>query len=180
MADSASLPPTAPASAVPAQSPAPPTPTPDEAAPASPPAGTSPPPTSPASAATPAATTGPGGLAPVEPDALVALLGTKVRGPDGKDIYGAIVNVLADDTGHPRAVVVDFGGFLGVGARKIAVDWNLLQFRPKDHDAPIRLDLDREQIQEVPEYKDPTQPAKILEPPAAQAAAPSDAGRQAN
>ena len=34
---------------------------------------------------------------------------------------GRIVDVLTDESGRVRAVVVDYGGFLGVGSRKIAV-----------------------------------------------------------
>ena len=51
-----------------------------------------------------------------------------------------------------------------MGSRKIAVDWQLLKFQPTDQAAPIVLNLDRSQIQAAPEYKDPTQPAEVVEP----------------
>jgi hypothetical protein len=89
---------------------------------------------------------------------------------------GPVVDVLVDGNGRPRAAIIDFGGFLGVGTRKIAVDWQLLKFRPADHDAPMLLGLDRAQIQAAPEYKDPTQPAQVVAPPAATHASP-DAGK---
>jgi hypothetical protein len=38
---------------------------------------------------------------------------------------GRIVDVIVDRSGQVRAAVIDFGGFLGVGSRKIAVDWNM-------------------------------------------------------
>jgi hypothetical protein len=101
---------------------------------------------------------------PVAPDQAFSILGKKVHGPDGKDVFGSIIDILVDDQGQPRAAVVDFGGFLGVGSRKIAVDWQLLKFQPADAAAPIVLDLDRKQIQDAPEYKDPTQPAEVVEP----------------
>ena len=41
---------------------------------------------------------------------------------------GRIVDVLVDRSGQVRAAIIDFGGFLGVGSRKIAVDWNALHF----------------------------------------------------
>ncbi len=106
----------------------------------------------------------PKNVEPVAPSEAFAVLGKKVHGPDGKDILGAIIDILVDDQGHPRAAIVDFGGFLGVGSRKIAVDWQLLKFHPTDPAAQIVLDLDRSQIQAAPEYKDPTQPAKVVEP----------------
>src|SRR5579872_23833 len=51
-------------------------------------------------------------LAPAE---AASVLGRPVRGPDGKDI-GRVVDVLVDQAGHPRAAVIDFGGFMGVGS----------------------------------------------------------------
>ena len=54
----------------------------------------------------------------------------------GKDLVasgenaGRIVDVLTDASGRIRAVVVDYGGFLGVGTRKIAVAWSDLHFDP--------------------------------------------------
>ena len=41
---------------------------------------------------------------------------------------GRIVDVIVDRTGTVRAAVIDFGGFLGVGSRKIVVDWSALHF----------------------------------------------------
>ena len=41
---------------------------------------------------------------------------------------GRIVDVLVDHDGQVRAAIIDFGGFLGVGSRKIAVDWSALHF----------------------------------------------------
>ncbi|MDB5395542.1 MAG: hypothetical protein JWM91_3048 [Rhodospirillales bacterium] len=109
----------------------------------------------------------PENLAAVAPHEATAVLGKKVKGPDGKDVVGAIVDILVDAQGRPRAAIIDFGGFLGVGSRKIAVDWGLLTFRPSDLSTPVVLGLDRSEIQTAPEYKDPTQPAKVVEPPVA-------------
>jgi hypothetical protein len=114
-------------------------------------------------------------LEPVAPSEATAILGKKVRGPDGKDIVGAIVDILVDGQGRPRAALIDFGGYMGVGSRKIAVDWSLLTFRPDDAGTPITLGLDRAEIQAAPEYKDPTQPAEVVEAPTPTATAPSAA-----
>ena len=43
---------------------------------------------------------------------------------------GRVIDIVVDRTGQVRAAVIDFGGFLGVGSRKIAVDWNALRFAP--------------------------------------------------
>jgi hypothetical protein len=107
----------------------------------------------------------PKNVEPVTPAQAFSVLGKKVHGPDGKDVMGSIIDILVDDQGHPRAAIVDFGGFLGVGNRKIAVDWQLMKFHVTDKTAEVILDLDRSQIQAAPEYKDPTQPAEVVEPP---------------
>jgi hypothetical protein len=54
--------------------------------------------------------------------------------------------------GQPRAAVIDFGGFLGVGSRKIAVDWTVLNFEPQGSDV-VTVDLTRDQLKAAPEYK---------------------------
>ena len=71
------------------------------------------------------------------PVPLVTVLGSKqAEGILGKEVrssadenMGRIVDVIVDRTGQVRAAVIDFGGFLGVGSRKIAVDWKALQLR---------------------------------------------------
>ncbi len=55
------------------------------------------------------------------------VLGRDVRSPANEDM-GRIVDVIVDRGGTVRAAVIDFGGFLGVGSRKIVVDWNALHF----------------------------------------------------
>ena len=55
------------------------------------------------------------------------VLGRQVRSIAGEDM-GRVVNVVVDQSGQVRAAIIDFGGFLGVGNRKIAVDWNALHF----------------------------------------------------
>ena len=54
-----------------------------------------------------------------------------------------------------RAAVIDFGGFLGVGSRKIVVDWNALHFgRVANKSDSITLELTKEQVKAAPEYKE--------------------------
>src|SRR5262249_26014803 len=71
----------------------------------------------------------------------------------GQDM-GQIVNVIVDHAGQPRAVVIDFGGFLGVGSRKIAVDWNALHFAPEGKTDQVTLDLTPDQLKSAPEYQE--------------------------
>jgi PRC-barrel domain len=66
---------------------------------------------------------------------------------------GRIIDVLVDQTAHVRAAVIDFGGFLGVGSRKVVVDWGALHFSPSEDTQRVTLDLTRDQIKEAPEYR---------------------------
>jgi hypothetical protein len=68
---------------------------------------------------------------------------------------GRIVDVLVDNDGRVRAAIIDFGGFLGVGSRKIAVEWNALHFPvPGKPDERVTLDLNRDQVNAAPAYED--------------------------
>src|SRR5256885_6763839 len=55
------------------------------------------------------------------------VLGRDVLSAANEDM-GRIVDVIVDRSGHVRAAVIDFGGFLGVGSRRIVVDWNAMRF----------------------------------------------------
>src|SRR6202165_480156 len=91
-----------------------------------------------------------------------------VQGVLGKEIrssadehMGRVVDVLVDQAGHVRAAVIDFGGFLGVGNRKVVVDLTALHFAPADQRDRISLDLTRDQVKQAPEYK-PGKPVVVL------------------
>ena len=82
------------------------------------------------------------------------VLGREVRGPTDENM-GHIVDVLVDRSGQVRAAIIDFGGFLGVGSRKIAVEWNALHFPPPGKPGGhITLDLNRDQVSAAPAYQD--------------------------
>ena len=82
------------------------------------------------------------------------ILGREVRSASNNENMGRIVDVIVDRTGQVRAAVIDFGGFLGVGNRKIAVDWDAFNFAGDDKGDVVTLDLTRDQIKAAPEYKD--------------------------
>lgn len=103
-------------------------------------------------------------LETLEPGAAIGLLGKKVRDAAGEDM-GMVVDMLVDSDGRPRAAIIDFGGFLGVGSRKIAVDWRLLQLKQVDAATSVLLSLTRAEVQAAPEYKPASnQPVMIVGP----------------
>ncbi len=166
-----------------AQAPASPAP----AAPANPPAATQAPmPQAPAAQA-PAA---PAAQAPAIPPGTPAtvldtqdydsVIGKPVRSAAAEDM-GRIIDIIVDRDGKPRAALIDFGGFLGVGSRKIAVDWRALHFSADNKPGRAVLQLNRNQVRVSPEYK-PGDPIVVLGPagpvpspaaPAPTAAAPA-------
>ena len=82
------------------------------------------------------------------------VLGRDVRSLSEQDM-GRIVDVIVDREGVVRAAVIDFGGFLGVGSRKIVVDWNALHFgRIANKGESITLELTKDQVKAAPEYKE--------------------------
>jgi len=82
------------------------------------------------------------------------ILGRQVLSSAGEDM-GRVVDIVVDRSGQVRAAVIDFGGFLGVGNRKVAIDWNALHFAPTgSREDRITLDLTREQVKAAPEYRD--------------------------
>jgi hypothetical protein len=84
------------------------------------------------------------------------VLGRDVRSAADEDM-GRIVDVIVDRAGTVRAAVIDFGGFLGVGSRKIVVDWNALHFgRIANKGDSITLELTKQQVTAAPEYKEDT------------------------
>jgi hypothetical protein len=82
------------------------------------------------------------------------VLGRDVRSASGQNM-GRIVDVIVDRAGIVRAAVIDFGGFLGVGSRKIVVDWSALHFGGvKGKADSITLELTQDQVKAAPEYKE--------------------------
>ena len=100
--------------------------------------------------------------APPPPASVTVLNKHEVEGILGREVLssanenmGRIVDVLVDRSGEVRAAIIDFGGFLGVGSRKIAVDWSALHFpAPGNADERVTLELNRDQVKEAPAYED--------------------------
>lgn len=89
------------------------------------------------------------------------ILGREVRSAVGENM-GRVVDAIVDRDGTVRAAVIDFGGFLGVGSRKIVVDWRALRFGAvANRKDSITLELTKDQVSKAPEYKE-DQPVIVL------------------
>jgi hypothetical protein len=112
----------------------------------------------------------------LDPLTVQAVLGREVRSVADENM-GRIVDIIVDRSGQVRAAVIDFGGFLGVGNRKIAVDWSILRFVSGEKSRVV-VDLKRAQVKAAPEYKD-GKPVVVLGDSAAMPLAePGPASRQ--
>lgn len=84
----------------------------------------------------------------VDDNTVENLLGRDVKSGAGEKL-GQITDVIVGRTGDVRAAVIDFGGFLGVGSRKVAVAWDALKFSPDS----IVVDMTRDELRVTPEYR---------------------------
>jgi PRC-barrel domain protein len=87
-------------------------------------------------------------VAPVE---LTGLLGHGVVDSEGRE-FGRIVDLLADGQGRVRAVVVDVGGFMGVGNRKVAVAWSALRFAEGEKGPVMSIAIPPDRIKSWADY----------------------------
>jgi hypothetical protein len=98
------------------------------------------------------------GYATVEREALTAenLTGATVVGPEGDDI-AVVGDILLTADGQVDAMLIDFGGFLGIGEKRVAVSLDNLEFAANENgDLIIYSDFTREQLEAQPEYDEAT------------------------
>ena len=83
---------------------------------------------------------------------LHGVFGEHIKDLNGDDA-GRLWDILMDDAAKPLAAVIDYGGTMGIGERKVAVAWNALQFVPSDTDTPVHLALTKQQLGLLPDFK---------------------------
>ncbi len=92
----------------------------------------------------------------VDDSTVASLLGKEVKSSTGEKL-GQVTDIIVSHAGDVRAAVIDFGGFLGVGSRKIAVAWAVLHFQPQG----IVLGMGADELRVTPEYH-PGEPIFIV------------------
>lgn len=82
------------------------------------------------------------------------LQGARVYGPNDEDV-GEVNRLILDGNGQVERVVLDIGGFLGVGERQIAVTLDELNIVRTDDGNEFRVyvDADQANLKAQPEYK---------------------------
>ena len=100
----------------------------------------------------PAATIDPSGFTDVQLTA-DELKGTTAYGPNNEDLGKIGDVVLADDGKTVDAVVIDFGGFLGIGTKPVAVAFENLKFQQdQNNNRFVRLNVTRDQLDAAPAF----------------------------
>ena len=81
----------------------------------------------------------------------------------GKRLIGPAVDIIADATGQPLAAVVDVGGFMGIGSRRVALAWSLLRFTPHAEFVRLSIDVAPDVVIGAPEFRR-EDPSTIFDP----------------
>jgi len=97
------------------------------------------------------------------PSSIGTILGRSIIDPSGDEI-GRLVDLLVDRDGQPRAVIVDVGGFLGIGMRRVAIAWEALRFVPETGEIRIAKDVTTDEVAAAPEFRGADQPVQVLLP----------------
>lgn len=106
-------------------------------------------PSSPAAGASPGAAGAAGIAAGVPLTRVQRLVGQNVVGAGGQNA-GEVDDLLIDRNGQVRAFVIEWGGILGIGARRAAVPVENLQFGAEGE--RVQLNMTREQLEQLPRY----------------------------
>ena len=88
------------------------------------------------------------------------LIGKEVVSARGQDM-GEIENLIVDGKGQVKGLVVQWGGFLGIGDKERVVPWNQVSY---DHSSErVTIDMTKDQIQALPPYDGPQSVADLGE-----------------
>ncbi|MBB2169041.1 PRC-barrel domain-containing protein [Gluconacetobacter aggeris] len=109
---------------------------------------------------------------------LGSLIDRDVVAPDGSHV-GQVIDVLLDQEGRPAAVVVDVGGFLGVGNRRIAIAWDAFVMGGLTEKSPVKLRIDGAGVRSAPAYDPTSMDVTVVQAPPPAPVAPAVAPAEA-
>jgi sporulation protein YlmC with PRC-barrel domain len=83
------------------------------------------------------------------------LIGAELKSRSDNETIGTISDLVIDENGQIAAVVVEAGGFLGLGSKEVAVSWNSIERRlnEKGDGYDFSVDTTKDALTEAPEYK---------------------------
>src|SRR4051794_28951818 len=141
--------------------------------PGAPPTPAHPPPTPP-----PPAAAGPRAPAPPatagEAVRAADMIGRSVQGSDGEPL-GKVRDAVVDArTGKIQKLVIASGGFLGIGAKNVALDFDRVEVRPEG--GIVAKDVTRKDVGAMPRYDVAAETEPLDKPPPPAAVAPGTTG----
>ncbi|TJX12282.1 MAG: PRC-barrel domain containing protein, partial [Mesorhizobium sp.] len=78
---------------------------------------------------------------------------------DAQDI-GKVSDVVFDETGKAKSAIIGVGGFLGIGAKDVAFDYDKLQWVEKNGDRWLVAETTKEALTALPDFdRKPYDPA---------------------
>ncbi|HEX2581341.1 MAG TPA: PRC-barrel domain-containing protein [Dongiaceae bacterium] len=79
------------------------------------------------------------------------VIGLSVRNGQNESI-GSVGDVVMDTSGQVKGVVVDVGGFLGIGARPVFLGWNDIHITQMNGDTVAMVNITKDRLRTMPEY----------------------------
>jgi sporulation protein YlmC with PRC-barrel domain len=84
------------------------------------------------------------------------MINASVKGPTGESL-GTVNDLLIDDNGGIKSVILGVGGFLGIGERNVALSFDQVQFgRDANNRLVVTATVTSERLKTAPEWKDPS------------------------
>jgi len=80
------------------------------------------------------------------------VIGLEVRNPDNQNV-GKISEVLLNNKGSTNGVIVDVGGFLGMGTHPVRLKWNEIQLHENGSDDFASTSMTKDQLKQLPIVK---------------------------
>ncbi len=68
---------------------------------------------------------------------------------------GEVNELVLDQNGQVVAAIIGVGGFLGIGERNVAVNFNQLQMMNENNTMRLVVNADKAQLQQAPEFRRP-------------------------
>jgi sporulation protein YlmC with PRC-barrel domain len=81
-----------------------------------------------------------------------AIIGATVQN-ENHETVGKVQDVYVDSVGAIKKVVVSVGGFLGMGAKNVAVNWSDIRFSRDDESVVLTTTWTKDSLKEMPDYK---------------------------
>ncbi|PAU74684.1 PRC-barrel domain-containing protein [Halomonas salipaludis] len=66
---------------------------------------------------------------------------------------GSVDNLLLDEDGQIVALIVGVGGFLGIGEKNVAIEWESVELTHEDDEYVVRVNATRDALEDAEEYE---------------------------